>query len=64
MEAINSESRTGPKVNWILDADIRSFFDTVNHEWLMKFVEQRIADPRMLSLIQKWLRAGVSEEGQ
>ncbi len=52
------------KVNWILDADIRSFFDTVDHEWLMKFVEGRIADPRILRLIQKWLRAGVSEEGQ
>lgn len=52
------------KVNWILDADIKSFFDTVGHAWLMKFVEHRIADPMMLRLIQKWLRAGVSEEGQ
>jgi len=52
------------KVNWILDADIRNFFDTVDHVWLMKFVEHRIADPRMLRLIQKWLRAGVSEEGR
>ncbi len=55
---------TQRKVNWILDADIQSFFDTVNHEWMMKFVEHRIADPRMLRLIRKWLRAGVSEEGQ
>src|SRR5208283_5429793 len=47
-----------------LDADIRSFFDTINHAWLMKFVERRIADPRMLRLIQKWLRAGVSEDGE
>jgi group II intron reverse transcriptase/maturase len=52
------------KVNRILDADIKSFFDTVDHAWLMKFVEHRIADPRMLRLIEKWLRAGVSEEGQ
>lgn len=51
------------KVNWILDADIKSFFDTVDHGWLMKFVEHRIADPRILRLIQKWLRAGVFEEG-
>lgn len=50
-------------VNWIVDADIRGFFDTLDHGWLMKFVEQRIADPRMLRLIQKWLRAGVSEAG-
>ena len=51
-------------VNWVLDADIRSFFDTLDHEWLLKFVEQRIADPRVLRLIRKWLRAGVSEDGQ
>ncbi len=55
---------TQRKVNWVLDADISSFFDTVDHEWLMKFVEHRIADPRILRLIRKWLRAGVSEEGQ
>jgi len=52
------------KVSWVLDVDIRSFFDTINHAWLMKFVECRIADPRMLRLICKWLRAGVSEEGE
>jgi len=52
------------KVGWVLDADIRSFFDTLDHEWLMKFVEHRIADPRVLRLIRKWLRAGVSEDGQ
>jgi len=52
------------KVNWVLDADIRSFFDTLDHEWLMKFVEHRIADPRVLRLLRKWLRAGVSEDGQ
>jgi group II intron reverse transcriptase/maturase len=55
---------TQRKVNWVLDADIRSFFDTLDHEWLMKFVEHRVADPRMLRLIRKWLRAGVSEDGQ
>ncbi len=52
------------KVKWVLDADIKSFFDTINHTWLMKFLECRIADPRMLRLIRKWLRAGVSEDGK
>jgi group II intron reverse transcriptase/maturase len=52
------------KVNWIIDADIRGFFDTISHEWLMKFLEHRIADPRMLRLLKKWLRAGVSEDGE
>lgn len=51
------------RVNWVLDADIRGFFDTIHHGWLMKFVEHRIADRRVLRLIQKWLRAGVSEAG-
>ncbi len=55
---------TQRKVNWVLDADIKSFFDTINHTWMMKFLERRIGDPRMLRLIRKWLRAGVSEEGE
>lgn len=50
-------------VNWILDADIRGFFDNINHTWLMKFLEHRIADRRLLRLLKKWLRAGVSEDG-
>jgi RNA-directed DNA polymerase len=53
----------GKKVNWVLDADIRGFFDTINHEWLVKLVEHRIADRRIVRLIQKWLKAGVSEDG-
>jgi RNA-directed DNA polymerase len=52
------------KVNWIIDADIRGFYDNLSHEWLMKFVEHRIADRRMLRLLKKWLRAGVSEDGE
>jgi RNA-directed DNA polymerase len=52
------------RVNWVLDADIRGFFDTMSHEWTMKFIEHRVADRRILRLIQKWLRAGVSEDGQ
>ena len=52
------------KVNWILDADIRGFFDQMSHEWTMQFVQHRIADKRILRLIQKWLKAGVSEDGE
>ena len=52
------------RVNWVLDADIRGFFDNMTHEWTMKFIEHRVADRRILRLIQKWLKAGVSEDGQ
>jgi group II intron reverse transcriptase/maturase len=52
------------KVNWVLDADIRGFFDNMSHAWTMKFIEHRVADRRILRLIQKWLKAGVSEDGQ
>jgi group II intron reverse transcriptase/maturase len=52
------------KVNWVLDADIRSFFDRMSHEWTMKFVQHRVADNRILRLLQKWLKAGVMEEGR
>lgn len=52
------------KVNWILDADVRKFFDSVRHEWMLKFLEHRIADQRILRLVKKWLKAGVSEEGE
>ena len=52
------------RVNWMLDADIRGFFDAIDHEWLMKFVEHRIADQRVLRHIKKWLNAGVMEDGK
>ncbi len=52
------------KVNWVLDVDIRAFFDTIDHGWLITFLEHRIADRRVVRLIQKWLNAGVLEEGQ
>jgi group II intron reverse transcriptase/maturase len=52
------------KVNWVLDADIRGFFDNVSREWTVKFIEHRVADRRIIRLIQKWLKAGVSEDGQ
>jgi len=55
---------TRRKVNWVLDADIRGFFDTIDHKWMLRFIEHRIADPRILRLVRKWLRAGVCEDGE
>ncbi|MBV9498930.1 MAG: group II intron reverse transcriptase/maturase [Acidobacteriaceae bacterium] len=52
------------KVNWVLDLDIRGFFDAIDHGWLVKFIEHRIADRRVMRLIQKWLHAGVLEDGK
>ena len=51
-------------IAWILDADIRAFFDRISHEWLVRFVEHRIADKRIIRLISKWLKAGVLEDGK
>ena len=51
------------KVNYILDADIRSFFGSVSWEWLVRFVEHRVGDKRIVRLIQKWLKAGILEDG-
>ena len=55
---------TRTKVNWIWDADVNQFFDSVSHEWLIKFVEHRIGDTRIIRLIRKWLKAGVMEDGE
>lgn len=52
------------KVGWILDADITKFFDTIEHDWLIKFIEHRVGDARVVRLIKKWLHAGVLEDGQ
>ncbi len=52
------------QVNWVLDLDVRSFFDKISHSWLVQFLQHRIADRHVLRLIQKWLRAGVLEEGK
>ena len=52
------------KISWILDADVRSYFDRISHDWMLKFLEHRIADKRILALIQKWLKAGVLEQGK
>jgi RNA-directed DNA polymerase len=53
----------GRKVSFIVDADIRSFFDTISQQWLIRFLEHRIGDRRIIRLIQKWLRAGILEDG-
>ena len=50
-------------VNWILDADYRSFFDTISHDWLVRFLKHRVGDQRVIRLIQKWLKAGVLDDG-
>lgn len=55
---------TRTKVNWVLDADVAGFFDSVSHEWLIRFLEHRIGDQRMIRLISKWLKAGVMEDGE
>jgi RNA-directed DNA polymerase len=51
------------EVNWVLDADLKAFFDSVSHDWMKKFIEHRISDDRMVRLLMKWLKAGVMEEG-
>ena len=51
------------KTSWVLDADIRSFFDTIDHGWMQKFIEHRIGDKRLVRLLMKWLHAGIVEEG-
>lgn len=53
---------TGKRVNWILDADVEGFFETIDHEWMIRFLEHRVGDRRVLRLIHKWLKAGVSED--
>ena len=55
---------SGNKVNWVLDADIEGFFDNIDRNRLIEFLERRVGDRRILRLIRKWLTAGVSEEGE
>jgi len=62
LNALNAAVMT-KKVNWVLDADIRGYFDAIDHEWLVKFIEHRVVDKRVLRHIKKWLNAGVLEEG-
>jgi RNA-directed DNA polymerase len=63
LDALYTASLTR-KVNWVLDGDISSFFDGLDHDWLVKFIEHRVADQRVVRLIRKWLNAGVLEEGR
>lgn len=55
---------TARKVNWVVDADIRSFFDSMSHDWIIRFLEHRIADQRILRLVKQWLKAGVLDGGE
>jgi RNA-directed DNA polymerase len=54
----------GKKINWVFEADLKNYFGSINHGWLMQFVEHRVGDPRILSLIRRWLKAGILEDGK
>lgn len=62
LEAIRKTINDNP-VNWIVDVDIKGYFDNVNHQWMVKFLEHRIVDKTMLRIISKWLKAGIMENG-
>lgn len=55
---------TRRQVGWVLDADIKAYFDSIDHDWMLRFLAHRIADPHLLRLILKWLKAGVIEDGR
>jgi RNA-directed DNA polymerase len=59
-----NEIVAGSKVGWVLEADLKNFFGSLSHEWLLRFVEHRVCDPRLISLIRRWLKAGVLEDGE
>jgi group II intron reverse transcriptase/maturase len=59
-----NEVITGKKVNWVLEADIKNYFGSIDHGWLMQFVEHRVGDPRIINLIRRWLKAGILEDGK
>jgi group II intron reverse transcriptase/maturase len=59
-----NEIVAGKKISWVLEADLKNFFGSLDHEWVIKFVEHRIGDPRIISLIKRWLKAGVMENGE
>ena len=58
-----NEIISGGKISWVLEADLKNYFGSLNHGWLLRFVEHRVGDPRILNLIRRWLKAGVMEEG-
>jgi len=59
-----NEIIAGKKVSWVLEVDLKNFFGSLDHGWLLRFVEHRVGDPRIISLIKRWLKAGVLEEGE
>jgi RNA-directed DNA polymerase len=59
-----NEIVAGSKVGWVLEADLKNFFGSLSHDWLLRFVEHRVSDPRLISLIRRWLKAGVLEDGE
>ncbi len=59
-----NEVIAGKKVSWVLEADLKNFFGSLDHGWLLRFVEHRVGDPRMISLIRRWLKAGILEEDE
>ena len=59
-----NEVIAGSKTGWVLEADLKNFFGSLNHDWLLRFVEHRVGDPRLISLIRRWLKAGVVEDGE
>jgi group II intron reverse transcriptase/maturase len=58
-----NEVIVGGKISWVLEADLKNFFGSLSHEWMLRFVEHRVGDPRLISLIRRWLKAGVIEDG-
>ena len=58
------ERIAGGKMGWVLEADLKNFFGSLSHEWMLRFVEHRVGDPRLISLIRRWLKAGVLEDGE
>jgi len=58
-----NEVIAGRKVGWVLEADLKNFFGSLDHDWLLQFVQHRVGDPRLISLIRRWLKAGILEEG-
>ena len=59
-----NEVISGKKVGWVLEADLKNFFGSLDHGWLLRFVEHRVGDPRIISLIRRWLKAGILEDGE
>jgi len=58
------ERIAGGKIEWVLEADLKNFFGSLSHEWMLRFVEHRVGDQRLISLIRRWLKAGVLEDGE